>query len=60
MLCHSHVMVGSSTATRLDIVAMCSVLFFVLLVGRIYYIVIRVDVLDKWSVITNMCSTLEW
>ena len=51
MLCHSHVMVGSSTATRLDLEAMWSMLFFVLLVGRIYYIVIRVDVLDKWSVI---------
>ena len=44
-------MVGYSTATRLDIEAMWSMLFFVLLVGRIYYIVIRVDVLDKWSVI---------
>ena len=30
---------------------MVNVFFFVLLVGRIYYIVIRVDVLDKWSVI---------
>ena len=51
MLCHSHVMVRSSTAARLDIEAMWSMLFFVLLVGRIYYIVIRVNVLDKWSAI---------
>ena len=38
MLCHSHVM--------------WSMLFFVLLVDGIYYIiVIRVDILDMWSVI---------
>ena len=40
MSCHSHVMVGSSTATRLDIEAMWSMLFFTLLGGGIYYIVI--------------------
>ena len=51
MLCHSHVMVGSSTVTGLDIKDMWSMLFFTLLGGGIYYIVIRVDVLDMWSVI---------
>ena len=51
MLCNSHVMVGSSTVTGLDIMDMWSMLFFALLGGGIYYIVIRVDVLDMWSVI---------
>ena len=51
MLCHSHVKVGSSTVTGLDIKDMWSMLFFALLGGGIYYIVIRVDVLDMWSVI---------
>ena len=51
MLCHSHVMVGSSTVTGLALKDMWSMLFFTLLGGGIYYIVIRVDVLDMWSVI---------
>ena len=51
MLCHSHVMVGSSTVTGLDIKDMWSMLFFTLLCGGIYYIVIRVNELDMWSVI---------
>ena len=51
MLCNSHVMVGSSTVTGLDIMDMWSMLFFALLGGGIYYIVIRVDELDMWSVI---------
>ena len=51
MLCHSHVMVGSSTVTGLDINNMWSMLFFALLGGGIYNILIRVNVLDKWSVI---------
>ena len=51
MLCHSHVMIGSSTLTGLDIKDMRSMLFFALLVGGIYYIVIRVDVLDMWSLV---------
>ena len=36
---------------------MWSMLFFALLAGGIYYIMIRVDVLDKWSVICvpNLC-----
>ena len=51
MLCHSHVMVGSSTVTRFALKNMWSMLFFTLLGGGIYYIVIRVDVLDMWSVI---------
>ena len=45
MLCYSHVMVGSSTVTGLDIKDMWSMLFIALLCGGIYYIVIRVDVL---------------
>ena len=44
-------MVGSSTVTGLDIKDMRSMLFFALLGGGIYYIVIRVDLLDMWSVI---------
>ena len=51
MLCHSHVMVGSSTVTGLDIKDMWSMFFFAPFNGGIYYIVIRVDVLDMWSVI---------
>jgi hypothetical protein len=51
VLCHSYVMVGSSTVTGLDIKDMWSMLFFALLGGGIFYIVIRVDVLDMWSVI---------
>ena len=51
MLCHSHVMVASSTVTRLDVKDKWSMLFFALLGGGIYYIVIRVDILDIWSVI---------
>ena len=51
MLCHSHVMVGSSTVTGLDIKDMWSMLFFTLLGCGMYYIVIRVDELDMWSVI---------
>ena len=50
MLCHSHVMDGSSTVTGLDIKDMWSMLFFTRLCGGIYYIVIRVDELDMWSV----------
>ena len=37
--------------TGLDIKDKWSKLFFALLVGVIYYIVIRVDILDMWSVI---------
>ena len=51
MLCHSHVMVGSSTVTGLDVKDQWSMLFFALLGGVIYYIVIRVDIPDVWSVI---------
>ena len=51
MLCHSHVMVVSSTVTGLALKDMWSMLFFTLLCGGIYYIVIRVDVQDMWSVI---------
>ena len=51
MLCHSHVMVGSSTVTGLALKDMWSMLFFTLLCGGIYYIVIRVDVQGMWSVI---------
>ena len=51
MLCHSHVMVGSSTVTGVDKKDMWSMLFFALLGGGIYYIVIRVDELNMWSVI---------
>ena len=51
MLCHSHVMVESSTVTGLNIKDMWSMLFFTLLGGGMYYIVIRVDELDMWSVI---------
>ena len=51
MLCHSHVMVGSSTVTGLDIKDKWSMLFFALLGGVIYYIVTRVDIPDMWSVI---------
>ena len=51
MLYHSHVMVGSSTVTGLDIKDQWSMLFFALLGGVIYYIVIRVDIPDVWSVI---------
>ena len=51
MLCHSHVMVGSSTVTGLDIKDMWLMLFFALLGGGIYYILIGVDVLDMWSAI---------
>jgi hypothetical protein len=57
VLCHSHVMVGSSTVTVLDIKDKWSMLFFALLGGVIYYIVIRVDILDTWSV---MCPNLWW
>ena len=58
MLCHSHVMVGSSTVTGLDIKDMWSMLFFTLLGCGMYYIVIRVDELDMWSVIyvPNLCG----
>ena len=41
----------SSTVTGLDIKDMWSMLFFTLLGGGIYYIVIQVDELDMWSVI---------
>ena len=51
VLCHSHVMVGSSTVTGLDIKDMWSMLFLTLLGGGMYYIVIRVDELDMWLVI---------
>ena len=51
MLCHSHVMVGSSTVTGLNIKYMWSMLFFTLLGGGMYYLVIRVDELVMWSVI---------
>ena len=51
MLCHLHVMVVSSTVTGLALKDMWSMLFFTLLCGGNYYIVIRVDVQDMWSVI---------
>jgi hypothetical protein len=51
VLCHSHVMVGSSTVTGLDIKDIWSMLFFTLLGGGIYYRMIRIDELDRWSVI---------
>ena len=50
MLCHSHVMVGTDTVTVLDIKDKWSMLFFALLGGVIYYVVIRFDILDMWSV----------
>ena len=51
MLCHSHMVVGSSTVTGLDINDVWSMLFFTLLGRGIYYIMIRIDELDMWSVI---------
>ena len=51
MLCHSHVMLGSSTVTGLDINDVWSMLFFTQLGRGIYYIMIRIDELDMWSVI---------
>ena len=54
MLCHSHVMVGSSTVTGLDIKDKWSMLFFALLGGVIYYIVIALYVLVMWSVLFVM------
>ena len=51
MLCHSHVMIGSSTVTGLDIKPMWSMLFFTLLGDGIYNRMIRIDKLDMWSVI---------
>ena len=41
----------SSTVTGLNIKDMWSMLFFILLGGGMYYIVIRVDELDMWSVL---------
>ena len=58
MLCHSHVMVGSSTVTGLDLKDMWSMLFFCTVVwwDLLYSNTSRCN----GDVVSNMCSNLGW